>query len=981
VTDPLRDELIAAVGERYDVKHVVGSGGMATVYLAHDKRNKRRVALKVFRSDLSEALGEERFQREIEVAATLTHPNVLPLYDSGEVDGLLYYVMPYIEGESLAERLDREEQLPLDVAMKIAQQIAQALHHAHQQGIVHRDIKPANVLLVDDQAIVADFGIARMSGTIGASRLTTVGLSVGTPHYMSPEQTSQSDKLDGRADIYSLGCVLYEMLTGEPPFSGKTAQAVMARHAVDPVPSIRTVRGTASVGLERIVRKAMAKVPADRYATGSEMAAALERERTGQGTLPRERSKASVMRTRAALGAVALAVSAIVVSVLLPVGRSGPVDPGLDPDLIAVAPFRVTSSGGVSFADLEDGIPELMYLRLAGESGTRTVYPGTTAPIWERLAGGGSLTDSMAFRGARSVGAGRLMLGHLLVTTEEAVLNASLFDVQEGRVVAQAEDVRGPVDDILRLIDELAVQLLIRSAGEGESRVGYFVGSDLAAVRAYVAGQAAFHRSRYSEAMDHFAHALDIDSAFAMAGVQYIVASSYALTSPRRAQAERAALAGRDRLNSRDRILLDAFVNDLPSLREMLLMWDSAIALMPDRKTVRFLGADYLFHYGDAMGEVGAMSRAEAGFREVLSLDPDHAPAQAHLFELVARRGDGPNAIEIGRAYLEDRTREYLPYYQWRLDLLEGVASLETFEAARREMEEGSLYRIFLSAQTDGYDVEYAAMAAEELLAKRTNRRSAYHDMRRLALNRGRPGEAAQIRARIRSLGPERYDPLIDVFDALYWGGDPSVAERAVLERAHVDGAPSPAEFTLPVSAKYVDACAVGLWRVATGQHEAASPLVETLRDYSTETQLEGLDRTGASLCSQIIDTQLAVATGRDGADAMLARLDSLSRQQFFGAREVRVALNLTLAKLLEERGDLEGALEVLGRRRYGSSGVLQGLSTFLREEARLAAMVGQTERAIRASELYLNLRSDPEPPYVAQADSVRELLRRLRSS
>jgi len=216
--------LSAALADRYVIERELGAGGMATVYLAHDVRHDRKVALKVLRPELSAILGAERFLHEIKTTANLQHPHILSLFDSGEADGLVYYVMPYVEGESLRDRLNREKQLPVDDAVRIAREVADALEYAHQHGIVHRDIKPENILLHGGHAQVADFGIAlAASKSEGGTRMTETGMSLGTPHYMSPEQSMGEREITPKADIYALGCVLYEMLTAEPPFTGATA--------------------------------------------------------------------------------------------------------------------------------------------------------------------------------------------------------------------------------------------------------------------------------------------------------------------------------------------------------------------------------------------------------------------------------------------------------------------------------------------------------------------------------------------------------------------------------------------------------------------------------------------------------------------------------------------------------------------------------------------------------------------------------------
>jgi eukaryotic-like serine/threonine-protein kinase len=261
---PLLEQLTAAVGDRYRVERELGQGGMAVVFLAEDLKHRRRVALKVLKPELSAALGGERFLREIEIAAALQHPHILPLFDSGEAGGLLWYVMPYAEGESVRQRMAREGQLPLDDALRITREAGSGLQYAHQHGVIHRDVKPENVMLTAGQAVVTDFGIARALQAAGGESLTLTGVVVGTPQYMSPEQ-SAGGAVDGRSDQYSLACTLYEMLVGQPPFTGTSAQAVMARHSLDPVPGVRVVRQSVPPHVEAAVLRAMAKAPVDRF--------------------------------------------------------------------------------------------------------------------------------------------------------------------------------------------------------------------------------------------------------------------------------------------------------------------------------------------------------------------------------------------------------------------------------------------------------------------------------------------------------------------------------------------------------------------------------------------------------------------------------------------------------------------------------------------------------------------------------------------
>ena len=286
MSDDLLSRLKMALSGLYSVEREVGCGAMAHVLLARDEKHDRQVAIKVLRPELTSSLGPERFLREIQLAAKLNHPHILPLYDSGEADGFLYFVMPFVEGESLGDLMKREGQQPLLDSLRITCEVAEALHYAHGHGVVHRDIKPDNIMITDGHAVVTDFGIARALDVAGGEKLTQTGLVVGTPAYMSPEQVEGGDALDGRTDVYSLGCVLFEMLVGEIPFTGPTPVVIIARHAMDSVTPPSIMRETVPPELDDVVICAMAKSPADRFHTAGEFAVALRVIETGTGTMP-----------------------------------------------------------------------------------------------------------------------------------------------------------------------------------------------------------------------------------------------------------------------------------------------------------------------------------------------------------------------------------------------------------------------------------------------------------------------------------------------------------------------------------------------------------------------------------------------------------------------------------------------------------------------------------------------------------------------
>jgi serine/threonine protein kinase len=438
--------LADALRDRYVIERELGRGGMATVYLARDLKHGRLVAIKLLRRELVAALGPDRFLREIQVTASLQHPHILPLLDSGAIEDAggsrPYYVMPYVQGESLRDHLVHERQLPVGEAVRITCGVAAALGYAHERGIVHRDIKPENILLSGGQAVVADFGIARALSAAGAERLTETGLALGTPHYMSPEQASGDPHVDGRADIYALACVLYEMLAGEPPYTGPTAQAIIAKRMVEPIPRIRTVREGVPEELERAITRALAKTPADRFGTVPEFAAALSQSASAP-LVPR-----SVGAGRrwwiAALLVVVLAGGAV--ALRLWSRRSGPnISPSAS--LIAVLPFAPSGSD-TALARLGRDLVFTMSSELDG-LGTIRVVDAHTVLAQAKEGGLYSPTEGAAL--ARRFGAGSIVHGSLVREGADVRLDFVLLSTDDSAAPLARASVSSAPDSIAAL--------------------------------------------------------------------------------------------------------------------------------------------------------------------------------------------------------------------------------------------------------------------------------------------------------------------------------------------------------------------------------------------------------------------------------------------------------------------------------------------------------------------------------------------------
>ncbi len=364
--------LKAAIGDRYAIEREIGRGGMAVVYLAQDLKHGRPVAIKVLRPELAATLGAERFLREIDTAARLNHPHIVPLYDSGDADGLLYYVMPYVEGESLRARITRQGTLSLSEALHVVREVGSALSYAHGKDVIHRDIKPANILLADGHAVVADFGIARAISASGGPSLTQAGIAVGTPEYMSPEQVMGAEHIDGRSDLYSLGCVLYEMLCGVPPFEGQTAQAVIAKRFKQPNPRLDALNSAVPPTIRDTLTKVFAPEPDDRYDSASGLVAALRATVEPQQTLAQRVGLLGVTGLYLLATLVVLAVTSFLVAQL---GLPDWVMPGAGVLMLVGLPIVVTA------AHVEQRLAQGMTPRLDWVTWARVLRGGVLA-LW-----------------------------------------------------------------------------------------------------------------------------------------------------------------------------------------------------------------------------------------------------------------------------------------------------------------------------------------------------------------------------------------------------------------------------------------------------------------------------------------------------------------------------------------------------------------------------------------------------------------------
>ena len=520
MTEDLLTRLQSSIGDSYTVEREIGRGGMATVFLATDRKHGRSVALKVMDPAFGDfGGGAARFQREIQTAARLSHPNVLALLDSGQAGDLRYYVMPFVDGESLRQRLTREPQLPVGESLRITRAVAAGLAHAHGRGLVHRDIKPENVLLTDDSVLLADFGIARVTGS--NEKLTATGLSLGTPNYMSPEQAGGA-QVDARADQYALACVLYEMLTGHPPFQGVSWQEVLGRHALDPVPPIRSARPSVSPAMDRAISRALSKVPADRFADVADFIAALptieeaEAYRPGTEEVPVVVRPVSRRRWRVEAG---LALLVLLLAAVL-VWRFTGVRTGAAGGRILLAVLPLENAGDSADAYFADGLSEEITARLSRVSGIGVLARNNA--LRSRVAGQ-SAADIGKSLGVRYVLDGTVRWGPAPDGGRMVRVTPALVEVASGTVVCcEPSDAQmASVFDLQTRIAEAVVGALrVRLGGTERAALRASATQDPEAYRLYATGRFLWKQrtpSGLSQSVAAFERALARDSTYARA--------------------------------------------------------------------------------------------------------------------------------------------------------------------------------------------------------------------------------------------------------------------------------------------------------------------------------------------------------------------------------------------------------------------------------------------------------------------------------
>ena len=639
------------LGDRYEIEREIGEGASAIVYLARDIRHNRSVALKVLKPQVGSVLGGSRFLSEIETIARLQHPNILPLYDSGEVGSLLFFVMPYLDGKTLRDRLTAERQLPLADIAKITNEVAQALTHAHAQGVVHRDIKPENILFTDGVAVLADFGISRAMTVASGERLTQSGMVLGTPQYMSPEQGA-GDAVDGRSDVYSLACVVYEMLTGDPPFTGASPMGILARHARDPVPSVRTIRPAVPKALEAAVMRALGKVPADRFESARAFSDAVTASTVAEPVSGASRSSRRTVVAGWIMVAVLLAVGAT--AMYQRRGTSLVTD---GPPRIIVLPFEHVGPTEDKF--IADGMSDEVTSRVAGISGLSVI--ARTSALHYSAAGtnlaqvGREMNVAYAVTGTvrtdrTAEGTSRVRVtAHLIRVQGQQEIWSEPFDANfsAGDLFAMQSDIAG------RVAGKLGVSLLTPEQAQLAKRPT----NNIDAYTDYLRGNALSSR-RYEEesargAVDMYQRAVSRDSNFALAWAKLAEAQTIYSYYYRDKVADRLKVAR----SAIDRAAaLDSSLIEVHLARGYLYWWGelNAERALQEFSVVNVAqpnNSEVLWIIGQVQRRKGQYAEALATMKRAAALDPRSQPVALDLAttSMAMRRYD-ESAAQMERA-------------------------------------------------------------------------------------------------------------------------------------------------------------------------------------------------------------------------------------------------------------------------------------------------------------------------------------------
>jgi serine/threonine protein kinase len=1012
----LREQLQARLSGSYKLGREMSGGGMSRVFVAEDSALGRTVVIKVLAPELAAGLNAERFKREIMLAAQLQHPHIVPVLSAGVADDLPYFVMPFVVGESLRNRILDEKGMPAVEVVPILRDVAKALGFAHTQGVVHRDIKPDNVLLAGGSAVVTDFGIAKAISSAALSApggtLTQVGTSLGTPAYMSPEQAAGDPNAGPTSDFYSFGVMAYEMVAGRTPFHDRATHALIMAHIAEPPEPIERLVPSVPSPLAHLIMRCLSKNPSDRPQTAKEVLEDLDDvdlsgqrvrsgpyERSGQtvstkvdtgpqsyrdGTVLIESVKPSAGKKPrrvpliAAAVVVLVAVAAFAGDKLLNRGSAAP----LDDHALAVVPFRIASADQ-SHHYLREGMLDLIAAKLSGEE-LRAVEPRSVLDAW-RQAGGTETRDlsrEETLRLAERLKAGKALLGDVVGTPDRLVLTVSLLGVPKGNQLSRIS-VEGPPDSLGSLVNQIAARLLTETSAETAARLNTLSNTSLPALRAYLDGQSRLRRGDAANAAKDFAKALDEDSTFALAGLGLRLATAWYGDGELGGRGLRIAHREKARLSFRDQALLNALTGprypEVSTPRELLVAREQYLSTAPDNAEAWYLLGDHYFHYGAIMGFTDWEERALNGFRKSMELDSLYLPGYNHAIPLAPSMGDAELTARAVRLRERADTTSF-----WKLQhqfYMAAKANDET--AANRALEASGNQREALLQTSvrnllfDGTGPALARRAIEELV-----RTSATEAMRRgraryaqdVFKNLGRPGDAARYLEMSSDSANDFNTRIILVRDAIVGERTRASAQQAAEFLAGIEARPDPADST----GRLVQRAVIRVmepWRLSVGDTSQTRRSLARMRSLARTAR--GQDSAQAQIEIAYTEMLYAGIAKSPSLRQITERLDStMAMMNFSTSHSGRNAQHtLAVARSWLQLGEPKRALASAMRHPVWDTDVMPYLAVQKREIGRIAVLAGDRKRAERSYRQYLTMRAIAEPSLASQVDSVKREL------
>jgi serine/threonine-protein kinase len=869
--------------------------------------------------------------------------------------------MPFVEGQSLRERLVKEGELPVLEAVRLLRDVADALAAAHAKGVVHRDIKPENIMLSGRHALVADFGVAKaVTEATGRHALTTAGVALGTPTYMAPEQAAADPHVDHRADIYALGVTAYELLTGLPPFVGLTPQTILAAHLTQtPIP-ITERRPTIPQPLAQLIMRCLAKKPADRPQNADDILSVLEAAATPSGgvtpTDTRPIPAQAPGRRRTWLVGGGVVASLALGLVLWRTSHVGAAHP-LDQNLVAVLPFRVAGADP-SLQYLRQGMVDLLQAKLTGSGGPRAADARSVLAA-VRDAGGSESVDlaADALPGvARRIGAGRILQGSVVGPADHVVMSATLLDMPTGRTLAQTS-VEGSKDSLFQMVDHLTAQILALGAGAGSNQLSALTTTSLDALRLYLDGVVASRRGAYPVATPILERAVQLDSTFALALSELIESAGWAPGAMDMDRVSRLAWRYRDRLSPRDQAFLEIRLGSRypkwTTWTQSIADCERAVLAMPESPDAWFYLGDYLFHGGATADLPDHQARAQKAFEEAFRRDSLYGGPIYHLSSLAFLAGDSAALRRwTARSLALDTT--YADFLRW--NLLSGTRDDRGIKGLLARPDSVSLdtWRLLFAFNA----LDSVTLSHQDELLARIWRGSGNSDDRTraavyqvvAAFNRGRSALADQWLDTLRYLSPDAWAVFSPVRELV--SGGVSRTDTAALRQ--------------------VDPKLLELWKLGRGELTAGDRYVALARASALKDTLDSFDQRYAAL----IEAWTATRRGVPQAPLLADAADSLWRgiTYEYAWRGVDIKWpSILLAQTYESQGRVDKAL-IAVRRRLLELGAPSPnwLAESLRLEGRLAQKSGDRAGAIRAYRNYLLLRTDPDPSFVPQRDSVK---------